>query len=256
MTRGIGASVTGRFRIARRVVPTLAAAAVVALTVSLGNWQSRRAAEKDGLQRQHEARERESPLAMPAQPADAAVLDGRRVVVRGRFVPQATVFIDNRTYKGVAGLHVVTPVKIEGSDLHVAVLRGWVARDARDRSVLPRVATPEASVELEGVAQARLDGALELRASAPPGPRDRVWQNFDLDRYAAWAGLAMQPLVVRQAARPPLDDALVRDWPLAGSGADKHRGYALQWYLMAAVTAGLWLYFVVLRRRDDAEHSS
>lgn len=246
----------GSSRLLRRLAPTLAAAAVVALTLSLGQWQTRRAAEKDEMQRQHEAREREAPAAVPAQAAAPAALDGRRVVVRGRFVPQATVFIDNRTYKGVAGLHVVTPVRIEGSEVHVAVLRGWVARDARDRSVLPRVATPEAVVELEGVAQARLDSALELRASVPPGPADRVWQNLDLDRYAAWTGLAMHPLVVRQAASPPLDDGLVRDWPLAGSGADKHRGYALQWYLMAAATAGLWLYFVVLRRRDDAEHSS
>jgi cytochrome oxidase assembly protein ShyY1 len=29
---------------------------------------------------------------------------------------------------------------------------------------------------------------------------------------------------------------------------DKHRGYALQWYSLAALSAALWLWFVVLKR--------
>ena len=41
-----------------------------------------------------------------------------------------------------------------------------------------------------------------------------------------------------------------------GMTVDKHRGYALQWYAMAALTAGLWGYFAIFRRREDASDPS
>lgn len=239
-----------------RALPTLAALVVVGVTVSLGNWQMRRAAEKAALQAQREAAQRDAPLSIPAQPVDPAALDGRRVSVRGRYDASHTVFIDNRTYKGTAGFHVVAPVRIEGSQLHVLVLRGWVAGDPRDRTRLPQVRTPEGEVLVTGLAQADLGKAVELKALPPPAPGERLWQNLDLERYARWSGLAVQPLVLRQIDAPTPDDGLVRDWPSVAGDEDKHRGYAFQWYAMAALTAGLWGYFVIFRRREDASDPS
>jgi len=240
----------------QRTAIAAAAALAVALTVSLGNWQMRRAQEKAQLQARRDAAERSAPLSIPATPADAASLDGRRVSVRGRYLADRTVFVDNRTYKGVAGFHVVTPVKIENSQLHVLVLRGWVARDPRERERLPTVRTPQDVVQVEGYGQAAIDPSLELKQAAPPAAQERIWQNLDFERYERWSGLRLQPLVLRQAAAPPVDDGLVRDWPVAGSDVDKHRGYALQWYSMAAVTAGLWVYFTFFRRRGNAFDAS
>jgi cytochrome oxidase assembly protein ShyY1 len=240
---------------ARRValVPTLAAVVVVATTVSLGHWQLRRADEKRAMQAERDAAERADPVALPVPApgaADTAGLVGRRVLARGRFVPERTVFIDNRTHKGVAGLHVVTPVRLDGSDAHVLVLRGWVARDARDWSRLPVVRTPEGPVAIEGLAQAGLAHALELSSTPAPGPADRVWQNLDYERYERWSGLPVLRLLVRQSAQPPVDDGLVRDWPVPGNDVDMHRGYAFQWYALAAACAALWIWFTFFRRRE------
>jgi len=242
----------------RRValLPTLAALVVVGVTASLGNWQMRRAAEKAALQAQRTAAQRDAPLSIPAQPIDPASLDGRRVAVRGQYDASRTVFIDNRTYRGVAGFHVVAPVKIQGSDLHVLVLRGWVAGDPRDRARLPQVRTPEGEVLVTGLAQADLGKAVELKAAAPPAAGERLWQNLDLQRYERWSGLKLQPLVLRQIDSPVPDDGLVRDWPSVAGDEDKHRGYAFQWYAMAALTAGLWVYFTISRRRDDGSETS
>jgi len=60
----------------------------------------------------------------------------------------------------------------------------------------------------------------------------------------------MQPVLVRQTAE--LDDGLARDWVQPASGVDRHRGYAVQWYAMAAVTAGLWLWLTLRGRRKRA----
>jgi len=238
----------------RAVVPTLAALALVAVTVSLGNWQMRRADEKRALHARHEAASRDAVIRVPAGDLDPASLEGRRVVARGELLPRWTVFVDNRTHKGIAGFYVLSPLRMTGSERHVLVLRGWVASDPRERSRLPDLATPAGEVEIEGIAQHDLEHVLELGRSAPPGPQDRLWQNADVASFARWSGLAMQPLVVRETVAPRVgaderDDGLVRDWPDPGSGVEKHLGYAFQWYALAVLAAGLWARFVLFGRR-------
>ena len=245
----------------RRIAPTVAAAAAIALTVSLGNWQMRRAEEKRALQAQRDEADAASPVEIGREAVDPAAVELRRAAATGTFLPERTVYVDNRTWKGVAGFHVLTPLKMEGSSLHLLVLRGWVPRDARDRAALPPVPAPSGPVRVEGIAERDLAQAMELARSAPPGPQDRLWQNASLERFAAWSGLPMQPIVLRQlgdaspapgvagAAAETLRDGLVRDWPRPGGDVDKHRGYAFQWYSLAALVAALWLWFVVLRPR-------
>ena len=237
-------------------LPTLAAVAVLLLTLSLGNWQLRRADEKREIQQNAARAARESPIGIPSTPLDPGAFDGRRVEVRGHFVPDRTIFIDNRTHKGVAGFHVATPVRIEGSELHLLVLRGWVARDPRDRGRLPEIPTPDASVTIEGQAAASIAQALELRAAPVPGPADRVWQNLSLERFERWSGLRLQPLLVRQFDTPATTDGLVRDWAEARVDVDKHLGYAFQWFSLTTFTAGLWVWFTFFRRRDDSSDAS
>ena len=238
----------------RDLVPTLAALALVIVTVSLGNWQVRRADEKRALHASREAAARDPAIRMPGGEIDPASLQGRRVAARGELLPRWTVFVDNRTHKGIAGFHVLSPLRITGSDRHVLVLRGWVASDPRERARLPDLATPAGEVEIEGIAERDLEKALELGRSPPPGPHDRLWQNADIASFAHWSGLAMQPIVVRETVAPRIgaavfDDGLVRDWPDPGSGVDRHLGYAFQWYALAVLAAGLWVRFVLFGRR-------
>ena len=94
-------------KLVRSVVPTVAAMAVVALTLSLGNWQTRRAQEKLQLQQQREAADRSAPARVPPVPladADVQALEGRRASVTGELLADRSVYIDNRTHEGIAGL--------------------------------------------------------------------------------------------------------------------------------------------------------
>ena len=225
-------------------------AGVTALTASLGGWQLRRAEEKTALQAQTDRAATAAPIALGGVLLEADAIAGRAVSVRGRFVPAGTVFIDNRTHQGVAGFHVLTPVKIPESALHVLVLRGWVARDVRDRNRLPAVPTPAGDVDITGLAERSLARTMELQAPAPPGSEDRLWQNFDPAVYRRWSGLTLQPLVLRQSPTSAIDDGLVREWRTAGGDVDKHRAYALQWFAMSAAAAAVTLYLVYSLRRD------
>ena len=213
----------------------LALAASLA-TVSLGNWQSRRAQEKQDLAARSEAAGRAAPYAVPgaAVPAEALVL--RRLAAKGEFLPQFTILLDNKVYRGRPGYFVVTPLRLPGSKLHVLVNRGWVAAGAR-REDLPAVTTPSGEIQVEGLG---LEHAPRVLV-AGGHPTGRVWQGLSFDEFSQWSGLALQPVFLEQHS--PIADGLVRDWPKADYGIDKHTSYAIQWYLIAAFSI---VVFIVL----------
>ena len=234
-----------------RLLAALAMALVTAMTASLGAWQLRRADEKRAQQSVVERAAQAGPRLLDGAPLATDQASGRLVRVRGRFVPDHTIFIDNRTHQGVAGFYVLTPVKIHDSPLHVLVLRGWIARDVRDRNRLPAVTTPAQEVQVTGIAEPRLERTLELKAMPDPQPGERLWQNLDPDVYRRWSGLELQPFIIRQSATGAPDDGLAREWRVAGPDVDKHRAYALQWFLMSAAAAAVTLYLINLARRES-----
>lgn len=241
------ASVNPAHRAGRSLIATALIVLLVAGLMSLGIWQLRRADEKAAAQVARDAALAAAPV-RPDAAASAAALDGRRVELVGRFEPKGTVLLDNRTHRGVAGFHVLTPMALEDSRTRVMVLRGWVARDPLDRTRLPEVRTPEGTLRIEGLAMAELPQPIVLaREPVPVGEASPIRQHFDLAEWQRQSGPTSLPLVVRQTST--LDDALVREWTLPGSGVDKHRAYAFQWFAMAAAAAWLGWRLVGRARR-------
>jgi surfeit locus 1 family protein len=188
------------------------AAAGCAAFVALGNWQAGRADEK----RQAAAR-------------------AEHISVRGEFLPQHTVLLDNKLRHGRAGYEVVTPLRL-AEGIHVLVNRGWTAAGPR-RDELPRIATPAGRVRVEGVVRERLPQPLKV---GEPG-RGRVRPSVDLADFAAETGLTLQKFVIEQHS--PLEDGLAREWAAPDAGVEKHESYSLQWYSLAALAAALGIVF-------------
>jgi surfeit locus 1 family protein len=233
----------GRFRVA---FASLAAFAVVCLGLGLGSWQLRRADEKAALQLAQDRAAAEPALLLSAADMnaplpDAAGVDGKRVQANGAFLAARTIFLDNRTREGVAGFHVLTPLKLAGRGEYVMVLRGWIPRDPIDRNRLPPVETPSDPVEAIGLAVADLPQPMMLAQEPTPGPADRLWQHFDYGKFESWAGIRLYPTILRQTVEPGYRDGLARDWNQPGVSVDRHRGYAFQWFAMTAVALVTWL---------------
>ena len=232
----------GRWRFSPALLPGVVALAVVALTVALGNWQTRRAEEKLELLRRLDEAGRGAVLAVPAAPESADAFEHRRVVARGSYVRSATIFLDNKVHAGVAGYDVITPLSLggTGAGLHVLVDRGWIA--AGDRRKLPAVPTPEGPQTVEGVGAVPPRRFLELAPESDSGP---VRQNLVLERERERLGLALQPFVIQQTSAA--NDGLVREWERPDTDVSRHRGYALQWYSFAALA--VIFYVLVCTRR-------
>ena len=227
------------------LVPSIAAAAFIALTIALGDWQTRRAEEKLEAGRRLDEESRGAVLSVPSVRADAAGFEGRRVAARGTFISSDTLFLDNKVAHGVAGYHVLTPLRIEGGSMHVLVNRGWIA--AGDRSLLPKVPTPESGGTIEGFAVVPGSRFLELAPESGAGP---LRQNLVLSREEKRLGLSLQPFVIEQTSDAP--DGLSRAWGRPDAGVERHRSYALQWYSFAALAAVLYVVLGFRRTRSTA----
>lgn len=224
-------------------VASIAAAMFCGLTISLGNWQQGRAAEKQALSEKLEAAASAPPLAV--LPRDVAVADYvmRPVEARGSFDERFSILLDNKVHRRQAGYYVATPLRLTNSDMHVLVLRGWVPA-GRTREELPAVVVPQGVQKVSGLAVVPSEKILELETDEHPA---RVWQNLVLERYRAWSGLKLQPFVIEQ--RSAAADGLVREWPRPDLGIDKHRSYALQWYSLSLLTLVLYV-FLNFKRID------
>jgi surfeit locus 1 family protein len=220
----------------------LLAALAAALFISLGLWQWRKFELKTRLQVELDERSRATLVAMPTARTDAEDLRYRHLSLRGEFDAERQILIDNRVHREQAGYHVVTPLRLAGSDLRVLVNRGWVAAPA-DHKVLPAVPPPAGIVELTGIAVVPAKRFFTLAPAA--GGWQPVWQNLDLDGYAAGAPWPVQSVAVQLDAEAP--HGYARDWPRPDERADMHRSYALQWFGFAASSLAIWLWFVCKR---------
>jgi surfeit locus 1 family protein len=222
-----------------RWVPFVAAVAVVAAGVSLGQWQTRRALEKESIAAKLTQREAAAPLDLNAARPNIGDAEYRRAVVRGEFLSGWPVYLDNRPHDGMAGFYVLMPFKIAGSDLHVLVARGWAPRDTNNRLKLPDLVTPRGQIEVRGVVRHNAGRLLQL--GAPPDIRPAaVLQNLEVKQFAQASRLTMLPMLIEQTS--DTRDGLVRDWPKPSVGSERNRGYAFQWYALAATA---FLFFVV-----------
>jgi surfeit locus 1 family protein len=234
---------------ARSAVVLIATVIGVALTANLGAWQLRRAAQKIALQSALDSRAvlPALPMSQAARSAsEAASQHYRAVHLRGRWVPAASVFLDNRQMQGRVGFYLVTPLQLEGRDDAVLVQRGWVPRDAQDRTRLPAVATPAGPVEIEGHIAPPPARLYEFSAAASGVIR----QNLDLESFAGEMGLRLAPWSLRQADAPATaGDGLLRQWPHPAVDVQKHYGYAFQWFALCALMTGLYVWFQLVRPR-------
>jgi surfeit locus 1 family protein len=78
-----------------------------------------------------------------------------------------------------------------------------------------------------------------------------VWQNLTIERYRHRMQLDIQPVVIEQ--HNDLGDGLARSWSRPDFGVAKHYGYAVQWFLLCALIAFLYIFFHVRRSRSEKD---
>ena len=246
---GPSASRPRRRRFRPTLWPTLATLCVLPVLLGLGWWQLERAEFKQAQEARLESENARPPWLLDTALREAAVQpDGwnhRRVRAFGHYLPHHFL-LDNRTHGGVAGYHVLAPFAFDDArTLGVIVNRGWLPLGP-DRSHLPEITMPAGRLEIQG--RGRVPGKAFLLGEA--GYRSESWprvvQSIELDEMETALGMELLPFVVEQSPTDP--NGFIREWrAYGGLSPERHRGYAFQWFALAATL--LVLYVVVNYQR-------
>lgn len=232
------------------VKPGWAASAAVAVLlptfVSLGNWQLRRAAEKEALLALREERARAPAIAIDSASIALDELRYRPVIVKGSYDAEHQFLLDNQVHEGRAGYHVLTPLRLEGrADLALLVNRGWVPAGP-DRTRLPAVGALPVHTSVSGTVEKFPGVAWRLAGAEIPAPGwPAVTQLAEPAALSARLGYAILPYQVLLSPTEP--QGFVRDWKPANVDPGKNRGYALQWFAFAGVLTFLYVWYGLRR---------
>ncbi|MEX2649410.1 MAG: SURF1 family protein [Alphaproteobacteria bacterium] len=218
---------------------SLTAGLGIAALLALGTWQVERAAWKDGLQAELDARLALGPEPLPARIDESAPWRHRRATATGTFDHNHEMTVLAPARDGASGYHVVTPLVRAGADA-VLVDRGWVPLAARESATRP-------------VGELVVEGIVTVPAGPGPFTPDNVpgegaWYWFDLPVMAAAAGVEALPVLL-EASAAPVPGGLPEGGQTVVALRNEHRGYAATWYALAAALAVIYVLFLRRERR-------
>jgi surfeit locus 1 family protein len=225
----------------------------MALFARLGFWQLDRAEQKEGLLAQYEAGQR-TRIAITPENADS-LSRYQRVSVAGRYDPAHQILLDNMpSHAGRPGFRVLTPMQSPAGWLLVD--RGWLPLGAT-RAELPDISVGDSERNITGTMDSLPRAGLTL--NSPPIAANAPWPRVlsfpaqvDLEQQL---GHELIPGVL--LLDPSHPDGYERVWEAhLGFKPERHIGYAVQWFALAAAAAIIFIFmgFRTKKATDERPH--
>lgn len=211
------------------------------LFTRLGFWQLDRAAERDAVNHEREQRAMAPTLALTSpETVDLAALRYRSVTLFGEYDREHEFLLDNQPEAGAVGFHVLTPFRVQGSPVAVIINRGFVPLGPdRLHPVIPSP-PPEGPVMLLGLIDDLYRVGFQLEGAGVPGAGwPSLVQVPDTGQMSTRLGYPLSAYQVLLSAKA--EGGFGRSWHTRRLDADKNRGYALQWFMLAALTLVLFV---------------
>ena len=216
------------------LLPAVLITIMVAFLTSLGFWQLDRADEKRAI-------EDAIDIANTGAVEIVIALDGLEkkeyyhLRLNGQYLPEKQFIYDNQIVQQTSGYYVLTPFVIEGSSKAILINRGFIPwRGQRDKLANIELSSGDTQIKVQISMPVK---RMELSESEIGTAFPILLQSLDLVKMSGLSGLDFTPVI--GLLSPKSDHGFVRQWrPYTGS-IDKHIGYAIQWFLMALVLAGI-----------------
>ena len=230
-------------------VPTLAVVIVLPLLAALGFWQLERAKETQAYLDSLEAGRQAGPVSLGARLPAYPDIEHRIATARGRYDSAHQFLLDNQTYKGRVGYHVLTPFRLREGDSAVLVDRGWVLGSI-NRDVLPDVAVPETARRVQGVVDKGPSVGIRLgEAYRGEGAWPRRLGYVDFRYISEALPYRVAPYLIR--LDPRAEGGFVREPPKPAMGPERNIGYAVQWFAMASAVVIIYILVNLKRISHD-----
>ena len=224
-----------------RLGTSIAALSMLAVLLGLGTWQLVRLEWKQSLINERQLRWQAPALMLPQDLSDQAALVHRKVVARGHYPHDRELYLPGRSYKGTAGVGIVTPFVLEDGRT-LMVYRGWVPEKRKDPQTRPK-GNPEGEIEVAGVL---LPGGWHGSDWFQPenAPERNAWFFVDPAQMAAavGAGNAIAPLYLG-LYRDDAEANLPFTAPPPMDLRNDHLQYVITWYALAIALIVIYVVF-------------
>lgn len=221
---------------------TLLVIVAVAVMVRLGIWQLDRLEQRRAFNVRVQAQLAQPPLILDNETLRLKLFDMeyRTVIVQGEYDFANQVALRNQAYQNRWGVHLLTPLKIKGTDQSILVNRGWIPGEEFLNGNWSRF-DQNGEVTVRGVirrAQTKPDfGKRSDPVPAAGDPPLRAWN------------LANVGAIAKQINYPLISDVYIQQTEGQGEAANlpipaqveldlsegPHLGYALQWFTFATI---------------------
>lgn len=121
----------------------------IPLFIKLGLWQYNKAELRKQIQSSYTASQDSDALVLPNNLSDPDAWKYKKVKVKGQYETKYQILLDNQVENNIAGFHVITPLKLDGTHQYVLINRGWVAGGTHHTET-PNIVTPNQMQEIIG----------------------------------------------------------------------------------------------------------
>jgi surfeit locus 1 family protein len=231
---------------------TLLVLAAMAVCLRLAVWQVDRL-----RQRQAQNAEMRQLLSLPpldlnvaTLPADPAMLKYRQATAHGRYDFSRQIALEPQNWSGAPGLHLLTPLILDGGQRAVLVDRGWLPAQNLALETWPLFDRP-GPVGVLGTMQM----PQKLPGSAGAGPQQR-WYRVDLAAIQAQMPYDLLPIYLVESPGVEGNASLpYRQEPQVDLSDGPHLNYVIQWLSFALILGGgyVWLLYNLSHRDQDQQ---
>jgi surfeit locus 1 family protein len=257
-----------KFFAGRRWILTLLVPVAAAAMIRLGIWQLDRLEQRRAYNHQVRTMTAAEPVELsgetlsgdqPAVPEhDLTGWEYRSAEVSGTYDHEREIVIRNQAWDNRAGVHVLTPLRIQGMDAAVLVDRGWLPqevyqqgdwkdyREAGQQHVRGLIRLPQSEPALGG----------QSNPQPEEGERIEAWLFVELDAIESQLPYPLLPVYLqKQSAEGDLQLPYTAE-PEFELTEGPHLGYAVQWFGFAAVLSVGYPIYIIRKQEEKQNHGT
>lgn len=242
----------------RWILTTLLVLVGVGVLVRLGIWQLDRLEARRAFNARVSTQEAAPLLVLdsavlkdPNLPESLKGMEYRGVAVQGEYDFSHQVALRNQSWGNEWGVHLLTPLRITGSEQSILVDRGWIPAEAFKSGDWSAYDEP-GSVTVHGIVRASQSRPDFGKKNDPEGVLE-AWNFANVERIQAQTPYALLPVYIQQAPDPAWTSLPYRSLPEVELTEGPHMGYALQWFSFAAILGFGYPFFI--RKQSGAKHA-
>lgn len=221
---------------------TVLVIAALAVMVRLGFWQLDRLDQRRAYNSRVEAQLAEPTLELVDEnlELDLYNMEYRDAIIVGEYDHERQVVLRNQDWQGRLGVHLITPLVINGSQQAILVDRGWVPYEDFTAGTLDQFDQP-GLVEINGtIRRSQSKPLIGGRADPIPAPGEaplKIWTWINVSGIAQQIPYELLPVYLLSSPSQNADQLPYRSQLELDLSEGSHLGYAFQWFIFAAILA-------------------